>query len=156
MKLVTKTVIPEHLCKYLENRHSSHDMYEGHAMKNNKDVFNSGAAGYILSRETMRKLVHAWDEDNEICLVKNGDKWLQGNPGIVTTKCLKEVMGISAVDTRHHGKWHRFHAFPLTRMVTGQVDEWYKNKHVVRMMTFIDCVTINDMAGNQSSSCILV
>lgn len=124
-------VIPEHLCKYVEDKHSSQDMYDGHAMKNDKDVFNSGAAGYILSRETMRKLVKKWDEGNDTCLVKNGNKWLQGNPGLVTVKCLKEELGIVAKDTRYHKKWHRFHAFPLTRMVTGAVDEWYKNKHMV-------------------------
>lgn len=106
-------------------------MYEGHAMKNQEDVFNSGAAGYILSRETMRKLVHKWDEGDENCVVKDGNKWLEGNPGLVTTKCLKESLGIEATDTRHHGKWHRFHAFPITRLVIGAVDDWYKKKHQV-------------------------
>lgn len=125
-------VIPEHLCKYLEHRHPSDDMYDGHAMKNQQDVFNSGAAGYILSRETMRKLVRQWDIEDEKCVVKNGNKWLQGNPGLVTTKCLKEALKINAVDTRQHGRWHRFHAFPITRLVTGAVDEWYKKKHEVR------------------------
>lgn len=122
-------VIPEHLCKYLEHRHSSDDMYEGHAMKNEEDVFNSGAAGYILSRQTMTNLIRKWDDGDEHCVVKDGNKWLQGNPGISTTKCLKEALGIDPVDTRHEGKWHRFHAFPLTRLVTGAVDEWYKKKH---------------------------
>jgi hypothetical protein len=126
-------VIPEHLCKYLEHRHSSDDMYEGHAMKNNEDVFNSGAAGYVMSRQTMSKLVRKWDDGDEHCVAKEGDKWLQGNPGIVTTKCLKDALGIEPVDTRHDGKWHRFHAFPLTRVVTGNVDEWYKNKHQVNV-----------------------
>ena len=124
-------VIPEHLCKYLEHKHPSQDMYHGHAMKNgNSLIFNSGAAGYVLSRETMKGLVKKWDEEDETCLVKNGAKWLQGNPGLVTTQCLKEKLNVLAVDTRHHGKWHRFHAFPLTRMVTGDVDQWYRNKHV--------------------------
>eukprot|EP00934_Nitzschia_sp_Nitz4_P001553 Nitzschia sp. Nitz4//scaffold289_size23394//7016//8511//NITZ4_008475-RA/size23394-augustus-gene-0.39-mRNA-1//1//CDS//3329545816//1553//frame0 len=122
-------VIPEHLCKYVEERKPEEDMYDGHAMKNSDDVFNSGAAGYLLSRETMKKLVQKWDEENETCLVKNGAKWLQGNPGLVTTQCLQKELGISAVDTRHKGKWHRFHAFPITRMVSGDVDEWYKKKH---------------------------
>ncbi len=105
-------------------------------MKNQEDVFNSGAAGYILSRETMKKLIHAWDDGNENCVVKDDNKWLQGNPGIVTTKCLKETLGVEAVDTRHDGKWHRFHAFPITRLVVGAVDEWYKKKHEVSICKF--------------------
>lgn len=106
-------------------------MYDGHAMKNQEDVFNSGAAGYLLSRETMRKLVNKWDEKDANCVVSEGNKWLQGNPGLVTTKCLKDALSIVASDTRQHGKWHRFHAFPITRLVTGAVDDWYKKKHEV-------------------------
>jgi hypothetical protein len=122
-------VIPEHLCYFLRNKDPDDDMYAGHAMKNQKEVFNSGAAGYVLSRQTMKRLVEKWDQDDPICTGKDGDKWLQGNPGIVTSKCLKEVLGVEAVDTRHDQKDHRFHAFPLVRMVAGKVDEWYLKKH---------------------------
>jgi hypothetical protein len=123
-------VIPEHLCYFLEGQDPSVDMYAGHALKNDKDAFNSGAAGYVLSRETMKRLVEAWDKDDPVCLLKDGNSaWLQGNPGLVTTRCLKEVLHVDAVDTRHDAKWHRFHAFPLTRMVSGNVDQWYINKH---------------------------
>ena len=113
-------------------------MYHGHALKNGEDVFNSGASGYILSRETMKKLVHEWDVENPTCTGKNADKWLQGNPGLLTTKCLKEVLNVEAIDTRawsqsaNAKKYHRFHAFPLTRTVSGDVDKWYLNKHEVR------------------------
>jgi hypothetical protein len=123
-------VIPEHLCYFLRAKDPDEDMYAGHAMKNNqKDVFNSGAAGYVLSRQTMKRLVEKWDQDDPICSGKDGNKWLQGNPGIVTSKCLKEVLGVEAFDTRHDQKDHRFHAFPLVRMVTGKVDKWYLDKH---------------------------
>ncbi|KAL3923853.1 MAG: hypothetical protein SGILL_001403 [Bacillariaceae sp.] len=122
-------VIPEHLCKYLENHNPSDHMYHGHAMKNNDMVFNSGAAGYVLSRETMKKLVHLWNSNDPLCTGASADKWLQGNPALLTTKCMKEKLGVVPVDTRHHKKWHHFHAFPLVRVVTGDVDQWYKNKH---------------------------
>lgn len=123
-------VIPEHVCHYLSRRQPYEDLYAGHALKNNKDVFNSGAAGYILSRQTMSRLIQAWEEEDPTCLLKGGaNKWLQGNPGLVTAQCLKNVLHVSAEDTRHRGKWHRFHAFPLTRVVEGSVDEWYVNKH---------------------------
>jgi hypothetical protein len=125
-------VIPEHLCKYLEHKNPDEDMYHGHAMKNGDLVFNSGAAGYILSRETMKKLIHLWDIDDPLCTGKEVSKWLQGNPALLTTECMKKKLGVVPIDTRQHQKWHRFHAFPLTRMVSGKVDQWYLNKHEVR------------------------
>jgi hypothetical protein len=125
-------VIPEHLCKYLENSNPTDHMYYGHAMKNDELVFNSGAAGYVLSRETMKKLIHLWTAHDPLCTGESANKWLQGNPALVTTQCMKEKLGIVPVDTRDHHKWHRFHAFPLVRMVTGDVDQWYRNKHEVR------------------------
>jgi len=120
-------VIPEHLCKYLERKDPNEDMYHGHAMKNNGLIFNSGAAGYILSRKTMGKLVDKWKNDE--CTGKTASDWIKGNPGLLTTECMKTELGVVAVDTRQNEKYHRFHAFPLTRMVSGNVDQWYKNKH---------------------------
>lgn len=129
-------VIPEHLCKFLDERDPNRDLYAGHALKNGQDIFNSGAAGYILSRETMRKLVFKWNEKDPECWVDENTpnkqkKWLQGNPGLVVVSCLKS-MGIVAIDTREKApssSGHVFHAFPLTRVVTGAVDDWYRNKH---------------------------
>mmetsp|Transcript_4165 Transcript_4165/g.10071 ORF Transcript_4165/g.10071 Transcript_4165/m.10071 type:complete len:455 (-) Transcript_4165:28-1392(-) len=121
-------VIPEHLCSYVEHKNPSEDMYDGHAMRDGKKmVFNSGAAGYILSRETMRKLVGKWSHDE--CTGATANDWLQGNPGLLTAECLSDELGIKGVDTRQSEKYHRFHAYPLTRMVAGDVDEWFENKH---------------------------
>jgi hypothetical protein len=123
-------IIPEHLCHFVSKLDPEEDLYAGHALKNGKtDVFNSGAAGYLLSRATMRKLVSKWDEKDSQCWKgPDASSWLQGNPGLVTVQCL-ESLSIHAYDTRAAGKWHRFHAFPLTRVVAGAVDQWYKNKH---------------------------
>ena len=50
-------VLPDHLCKFLREHDSSKDLYAGHALKGKKETaFNSGAAGYVLSRSTMEKL----------------------------------------------------------------------------------------------------
>lgn len=38
-------VIASHLCRYLETKHATAEMYEGHALKNGEAIFNSGAAG---------------------------------------------------------------------------------------------------------------
>lgn len=124
-------VIPEHLCKYLEDKEPSKDLNAGHAMKTDQFVFNSGAAGYVLSRETMRRLVEQWKADDPLCTGKDAAQWLQGNPALLTTKCMMEKLNVHAIDTRSHGKYHRFHAFPLTRSVSGDVDQWYLNKHEV-------------------------
>jgi len=126
-------VIPAHLCKYLEQRQPSEDVYEGRALKNSKhEVFNSGAAGYLLSRSTMNKLVQRFDAKDPHCGFTAGNKskskWLENNPGLVTLRCLTSLK-IHAIDTRSAQQWHRFHAFPITRVVSGDVDEWYVNKH---------------------------
>mmetsp|Transcript_7700 Transcript_7700/g.10083 ORF Transcript_7700/g.10083 Transcript_7700/m.10083 type:complete len:457 (-) Transcript_7700:37-1407(-) len=122
-------VIPAHLCKYLEDRTPTEDMYEGHALRNSKEVFNSGAAGYVLSRSTMEKLVDRFDAKDPNCgFSDKASGWLQKNPGLVTQQCMASL-GIHAVDTRSANKWHRFHAYPLTRVVSGDVDEWYIKKH---------------------------
>lgn len=51
---------------------------------------------------------------------------LSTDPGLATAKCLASL-NIKPVDTRD-GQSHRFHAYPLTREVTGNVDEWYTKK----------------------------
>lgn len=122
-------VIPEHLCAFLSDHDPEKGMYAGHALRQDHDYFNSGAAGYVLSRHSMRGLVEKWDEEDETCLVKNGANWLQGNPGLITAQCLIHVLKTPAIDSREDGKWHRFHAFGIVRSVAGKVDQWYVNKH---------------------------
>jgi len=131
-------VVPEHLCKFLEHRDPKHDLYAGHALssageKDVSNVFNSGAAGYVLSRETMKKMIERYVAKDPSCYLDPNSKdqnvkWLQGNPGLATLDCLNKL-GVFAFDTRADKKWHRFHAFPLTRMVSGDIDDWYRNKH---------------------------
>jgi len=120
-------VIPEHLCHYLEHKHPNEDMNHGHAMKNQDFTFNSGAAGYILSRKTMERLVDKWNHGE--CTGETAREWLQGNPGLLTTECMTKELGVVPIDTRQKEKYHRFHAFPINRMVTGSLDQWYLNKH---------------------------
>uniref|UniRef100_A0A7S4J8K6 Uncharacterized protein n=1 Tax=Odontella aurita TaxID=265563 RepID=A0A7S4J8K6_9STRA len=124
-------VMPEHLCLFLSGRDPTRELYAGHAMKNEKEgyAFNSGAAGYVLSKRTMGDLVKKWDEKDPKCLAEHAAKWLQSNPGLVTAKCLRESMHVNAVDTRDEGGRHRFHAFGLVRTAMGSVDEWYLKKH---------------------------
>jgi len=165
-------VIPEHLCYFLSteqrrrqwqqqhptpdnrnqnntNNNNNNDffLYAGHAMKESGQeyMFNSGAAGYVLSKSTIRQLIHTMVYQRHTCysnLPLNTLAWYQGNPGLVIAKCLHEALGVDAIDTRDNVAHpsstslprHVFHAFGLVRMVTGKVDEWYTNKH--RLLQF--------------------
>eukprot|EP00581_Thalassiosira_minuscula_P018505 CAMPEP_0183730742 /NCGR_PEP_ID=MMETSP0737-20130205/33591_1 /TAXON_ID=385413 /ORGANISM="Thalassiosira miniscula, Strain CCMP1093" /LENGTH=371 /DNA_ID=CAMNT_0025963319 /DNA_START=289 /DNA_END=1404 /DNA_ORIENTATION=- len=124
-------VLPENLCRYLKENDSSKDLYAGHALKGKgESAFNSGAAGYVLSRSTMEKLIKEWEDPKSKCSPANASKWIQGNPGLLTAKCFEEVLNIPVVDTRDpRDLSHKFHAYGIIRTVTGKVDDWYMNKH---------------------------
>lgn len=125
-------VLPNHLHQFLKLYDSSKDLYAGHALKGEKEpAFNSGASGYVLSRTTMNRLITEWNKPDSKCSGGNASKWLQGNPGLLTAKCFAEVLDIPIIDTRDKkdNNSHKFHAFGLVRTVTGDVDEWYLNKH---------------------------
>ena len=125
-------VLPINLQRFLRLHDSSKGLYAGHALKGQKEVaFNSGASGYVLSRNTMRRIIAEWDKPDSKCSLGNASKWLQGNPGLLTAKCFVEVLNIPLLDTRDkqdHSS-HMFHAYGLVRTVTGDVDDWYLNKH---------------------------
>lgn len=124
-------VLPDHLCQFLKEHDSSEDLYAGHALKGKDETaFNSGAAGYVLSRSTMERLIGEWEDPRSKCSASNASKWLQGNPGLLTAQCFNQVLNVPVVDTRDpRDMSHKFHAYGLIRTVTGKVDEWYLNKH---------------------------
>jgi len=124
-------VLPNHLCQFLKEHDSTKDVYAGHALKGKgESAFNSGAAGYVLSRSTMEKIIKEWDDPKSKCSAANASKWLQGNPGVLSAQCFGEVLNIPVVDTRDQKDLsHKFHAYGIVRTVTGKVDEWYLNKH---------------------------
>lgn len=126
-------IIPEHLCFFMQDLSPEDDVYLGHALGESNRLkygFNSGASGYVLSRNSLRKLVAALDAQKPQCSTTNsGSKWLAGNPGILTAACLGETLETPPIDTRNGDGEHLFHAFGLARVVTGQVDQWYINKH---------------------------
>jgi hypothetical protein len=124
-------VLPNNLHQFLKLNDCSKDLYAGHTLKGHKETaFNSGASGYVLSRTTMSRLITEWDMPGSKCSGGNVSKWLQGNPGLLTAKCFLEVLGIQLIDTRDkEDSSHKFHAYGLVRTITGNVDEWYLNKH---------------------------
>ena len=76
-------VLPGSLCRFLSKRDASKDAYVGHALKGKGTpvAFNSGAAGYVLSRRTYQRLIQEIDDPKSECSPSNASKWLQGNPG---------------------------------------------------------------------------
>ncbi len=124
-------VLPFNLCQFVQTLDSSKDLYAGHAMKGKgESAFNSGAAGYVLSRSTMAKLINEWDDPTSKCVATNASKWHQGNPGILMAECLGHVLNIPVVDTRDKDDLsHKFHAYGLVRTVTAAFDDWYNKKH---------------------------
>ncbi|KAL9180430.1 hypothetical protein ACHAXT_008400 [Thalassiosira profunda] len=124
-------VLPDHLCAFLKGRDSSEDLYAGHLLKGKgESAFNSGAAGYVLSRRTMGRIIKEWATPQSKCSPENASKWLQGNPGLLTAKCFGEVLKVPMVDTRDKRDLsHLFHAYGIVRTVSGKVDDWYMKKH---------------------------
>ena len=128
-------VFPEKLCSFLKKYNKMSQLYAGHALKNDRDyfAFNSGAAGYVLSRRTVQSLLQSYQNPNPACVPPADNKWLNGNPGLVTAKCLHGVYDVIPEDTRtfHNNQGsHVFHAYGIIRTATKDVDEWYINKHI--------------------------
>lgn len=131
-------VIPEKVCSFVTKLDSSQQIYAGHALKDlNMDyAFNSGAAGYILSHTTIKSLLKKFDDKDPLCIPPPDNKWLNGNPGLVTAQCLHKALNVFTMDTRQSSALeindfggHIFHAYGIVRTATADVDEWYRNKH---------------------------
>jgi hypothetical protein len=110
-------VLPGNLCQFLQEHDSSKDLYAGHALKGEHEAaFNSGAAGYVLSRSTMEKLINEWDNPESKCSAASASKFIQGNPGILTAQCFGQVLNIPLVDTRDDKDLsHKFHAYGVSK-----------------------------------------
>lgn len=131
-------VLPSHLSAYLETVGASpvNPLYLGHPLINGDGLtFNTGAAGYVLSYATLRKVVIHFAQITSVyesCRPPNpnapGAKFIAGNPGLLLAGCLKKL-DASPMDTREGNGAHVFHAFGPARLFTGNVDQWYKNKH---------------------------
>lgn len=122
-------VLAPNLVCILRGLRRSRPVYLGRALaqrSRKRVVFNSGAAGYVLSQATLRVLKESTTSQ---CRATSTSKWIQGNPGLYLAECL-ESMGIHALDTRDADGRQRFHAYGPVRTVTAQVDEWYRRMHL--------------------------
>uniref|UniRef100_A0A7S3JPU4 Hexosyltransferase n=1 Tax=Aureoumbra lagunensis TaxID=44058 RepID=A0A7S3JPU4_9STRA len=127
-------VISSNLKCFLRSLSSEIPLYLGHSLANRgggKDIFNSGAAGYVLSKASIQLLLRLVHEQHPSCIAAKSNKWLQGNPGLVVARCLASS-GVIPLDTREEhnsGGRHRFHAYGPVRTATAAVDDWYTRMH---------------------------
>jgi glycoprotein-N-acetylgalactosamine 3-beta-galactosyltransferase len=101
------------------------DYFVGRRFQREGVYFNSGGAGYALSRGTLRKYVHeGWNHPN--C-----SPWdTTSMEDVMISKCLLNVFGIGLTDTRDHELRERFHPFSpdthyLLRPPGGKQFSWY-------------------------------
>ena len=101
-------VVPENLRAYLSTLGSSdEDHFVGRRFKGyGKDnYFNSGGAGYALSRGLLKKYYSALDDDQ--C----GPHAKTSMEDVKTAACLRKVLQVGLTDTRDERGLERFHPF---------------------------------------------
>mmetsp|Transcript_4488 Transcript_4488/g.6377 ORF Transcript_4488/g.6377 Transcript_4488/m.6377 type:complete len:332 (+) Transcript_4488:221-1216(+) len=83
-------------------------------------VFNSGAAGFLLSKPAINLLTTQWrDPKNVACDLNNKRNHI--------AVCLK-LFDIVPLDTRDDQGLERFHIYGPIRLATGAIDHWYLTK----------------------------
>jgi glycoprotein-N-acetylgalactosamine 3-beta-galactosyltransferase len=126
-------VITQNLKRYLQqlmdqdNKTAEDDYFVGRRFKGggSQGYFNTGGAGYALSRGTLRKYVNkGWNNTNCHISVPTSME------DVMISQCLLRVFGIGLTDTRDHELRERFHHFPPERLYTWRPrgrrrSDWY-------------------------------
>lgn len=124
-------VIPGNLRRYLKSLAMSpdDDLFAGRRFKGygTDNYFNSGGAGYVLSRGTLRKLVHDGLDRTE-CHA-HGHTPMED---VMIAECLRKVFKIGLTDTRDAEGRERFHPFAPGSHLTWKPpapgkSDWYEN-----------------------------
>ncbi|KAL1517501.1 hypothetical protein ABEB36_001259 [Hypothenemus hampei] len=119
----TYTVM-ENLRYLLYDKNSSEAIYFGCKLKmSGKLDYNSGGAGYTLSKEALRRFVEEALHDEDIC--RGG---MIGDEDLELGKCLQAV-GVAVGDTLDHQKRNRFTPLFINEMlIPGVLDkvEWFQ------------------------------
>lgn len=113
-------IIVENLRFFLSHQKSSHPVYFGHHFKMIvKQGYMSGGAGYVLSKEALRRVVNIGLKDHKLCRPDGGSEDAE------IGKCLMNVgvkPGLS-LDSKHR---ETFHPFKPMNHLRGAYPAWYK------------------------------
>jgi glycoprotein-N-acetylgalactosamine 3-beta-galactosyltransferase len=126
-------VIPGNLRNYLKHAVSDpeQDFFAGRRFRQTNDVyFNSGGAGYAISRGTLRKFV-TQGIDHSLCRPKKKTS----QEDVEIAQCLRKLFNIGLVDTRDAEGRERFHPFSPGTHYTWQYpkppqSDWYEDYNV--------------------------
>ncbi|XP_050418240.1 glycoprotein-N-acetylgalactosamine 3-beta-galactosyltransferase 1-A isoform X1 [Patella vulgata] len=112
-------VIVENLRYFLMDQNATNPVYFGqHFHKYSDKGYNSGGAGYVLSKEALRRLVVDGPEAND-CVVRGAEDVRMGD-------CLAEI-GVRVGNTADALGRSRFHAIIPEHVILGQFMAWYEN-----------------------------
>uniref|UniRef100_A0A7S1Y610 Hexosyltransferase n=1 Tax=Grammatophora oceanica TaxID=210454 RepID=A0A7S1Y610_9STRA len=120
-------VIPDNLRAYLstlgspDEAHFAGRRFKGRGEDN---YFNSGGAGYALSRGTLRKYIAEGYEDEEHCSPHRRTPM----EDVMMARCLRHKFGLGLTDTRDGEGRERFHPFAPGTHFTWKHDpkDWYE------------------------------
>ncbi|KAK3108735.1 hypothetical protein FSP39_014498 [Pinctada imbricata] len=113
-------VIMENLRYFLSSKNEKDPVYFGHHFIGKEEVkqgFYSGGAGYVLSKEALRRL-STTGNNPQVCKQDGGQEDL--NVG----KCM-EKLGVRIVNTTDALGRTRFHCYSLEAHLFGNYPQWY-------------------------------
>merc|ERR550534_3191964 len=117
-------MIIENLRYLLKDQNSSHPIYFGRKFKPHvRQGWMSGGAGYVLSKEALRRLVEDGIDDGEVCRPDNGGD----GEDVELGRCLASL-GVEAGDSRDSEGRQTFMPYtPGHHIIPGaiQADSWY-------------------------------
>ncbi|CAD6193852.1 unnamed protein product [Caenorhabditis auriculariae] len=136
-------IIVEHLYEYLETLDPKKPYYLGYVLKPYfRRGYNGGGAGYILSREAVRRFIEGAFHNTTTC---PWDKF--EDTGMA--RCLESV-GITPHDTRDANGRSRFNTFRADEMFQGTIGaEWHFYKPILgRNWASPQLISLHHMSSN--------
>lgn len=128
-------VIVENLRFLLGHHSASQPIYFGHHFKihNMKHDYMSGGAGYVLSKEALRRAATIGMKNPDLCRPDGGAEDYEMG------RCLKNV-GVNAGFSLDAAGRHLFHPLPLIDHLSGVFPNWYFNYavHPVQKVRYFD------------------
>jgi glycoprotein-N-acetylgalactosamine 3-beta-galactosyltransferase len=125
-------VLPTYLRRYLSNLGGNPDDHHflGRRYKGNgtENYFNTGGAGYVLSRGTLRTFVR---EVYSRCHVST----VTYTEDVILAECLRTIANIRVTDTRDAEGRERFHPFSPGTHLTWQLSKEGSKKHWFEVFT---------------------